>query len=64
MYQKLLQYCLLLQDNKVIVLEVLQNDVKYLFQRKNFKKRISQYFLAEKKSLCFLLSCKNKTYCS
>ena len=52
MYQKVLQYGLLLQDNKVIVLEVLQNDVKYLFQRKHFKKRISQYFLAENKSLC------------
>ena len=40
-----------------IVLEVLQNDVKYLaiFQKKHSKKPITQYFLAENKSLCFLV---------
>ena len=44
LYQKVLQYSLFLWHNKLYLLEVLQNDVKYLgiFQNKHFKKRITQ----------------------
>ena len=55
LYPKVLLQCiLLLLHSKVIVfIEVLQNIS--IFQKKHFKKRITQYFLPENKNPCFLV---------
>ena len=39
-YIEVLQYSLLLRDNKVIVLDVLQNDVKYPYFKRNIFKNV------------------------
>ena len=53
----------LLHHNKVIALEVLQYDVKYISKESSYK---TYYPILQlwTKILVLLLSCQNKTYCS
>ena len=51
-----------LNITRAIALEVLQNEVKYLFQKKHFKKLITQYFLVVNESPCFLVELSKQNF--